>query len=278
MSTDSKTSILNDLEQRDAELQSAIADHVRSGGDSMKLRQELSIVQQQLQAARADVASMHAAGRKAAASATTKLGDELAGAAIDRIVGGAAPFAAILAACPDIPDFNGAPALQIAMHNVVAARTRATEAEAAHAEVDELSRKAAAKRKRHAELSHQRVTGEAGDGSAAEMYAAGEDVRTLDSMHATAKAKADILVQPVHDARIALKYTEQQASTIEHRLAAEYLADHAKALDAALIACLRACQSEGAKDGVGIGALAKVSLELRTYVSIGVLPAPFRRA
>jgi hypothetical protein len=75
-----------------------------------------------------------------------------------------------------------------------------------------------------------------------------------------------------------LRTSEKQVATIEHRLTAEHLAAHAKALDAALVSCLRECQVSGARAGVGIGALVQISLELRTYVSSRVLPAPFRRA
>ena len=282
MSLEAKNSLISDLEQRQLELQASINDAARSGADSMKPRQEMKAVYQKLQAARADVASMEAAGRQAAARATEQVGNDLTDAAIDRIVGGAAQFGDVLAAGAPPVDFTGAPALSAAMLNLAAARARVSEAEAVHAdaaaEVEELAGKAAAKRDRHSELSRQRISGEAGEGSAAEMYATHEDIGTLERMHETAKSKADALLPAVHDARNALRTSEKQVATIEHRLTAEHLAAHAKALDAALVSCLRKCQVTGARAGIGIGALAPISLELRTYVSSGVLPAPFRRA
>jgi chromosome segregation ATPase len=279
--SNAKEGLVNDLEKRQAEIESAIQDAVRNGDESAKLRAELKAVQQQLTVARADVASMQAHDRQAISRAVANAGDELGTAAVDRIVGGAAHFDELLAGV-QVPKFDNAPAVIAQAHNVSAAQRRGAEADAAHAaataDVDELTVKVAAKRERHAELLRQRITGDAGEGSHAELYALGEDIRTLDEMHATAKAKANNLLPTVHEARIALKSAEKQAATIEHRLAAQHLADHAKALDAALVACLRACQAEGAKAGVGIGSLAPISLELRTYVSSGVLPAQFRRA
>lgn len=278
----SHESIVKDLEARQAEIQESIQNAVRYSGESMKLRQELKGVQAKLQTARNDVATMQAAGRHAAASVTAQAGDALAGAAVDRIIGGAAPFAEILANGVSALDFTGAPAVTAEAHNLAAAFQRVSDAEAEHesavTELNELSDKAAAKRERHAELLRQRAAGNAGEGSHAELYAVGEDIRTLDEMHAAAKAKAGDLLQPVHEARNALKGAEKQAATIEHRLVAEHLAAHVKALDAALVACLRACQAEGSKSGLGIGVLVQVSLDLRTFVSTGAIPAPFRRA
>lgn len=279
--SNAQESIVKDLEARDAELQSAIADRVRKGGDSTKLRAELKAAQAKLQSARADVASTQDACRQAAGQRSQKLGEVLVSDAIDRITGATAQFSELLSGV-SIPDFSVHAALSPAMQNVAVARQRVIDTEAEHAivqrAVDELVGKAAALRERHAELLRQRATGEAGEGSAAELYATAEDIRTLDEIHGAAKSKADSLLQPVHDARISLKSIEAQAEKVEHRVTAEHLADHVKALDVAYIACLRATQAEGAKAGIGIGALVSTSLALRTFVSTGQLMAQFGRA
>jgi exonuclease VII small subunit len=278
--SNAQESIVRDLEARQVELQTAIQNVVRGGGGSMQLRNELKSVQDQLQSARDDVASAQARGRHVAARASAQAGAALTGAAMSRITGASATFGEILAAGVPAIDFSGSAAIESAMQNVAAARQRVTNAEAEHEastrEVDELAGKATAKRARHAELVQQRVdTGS--ESGAAELYALSEDTRSLDAMLLTAKTTADALLPPVNAARIELKNAESSAAKVEYRLQAEHLAAHARALDAALIECLRAAQAAGMKAGVGIGAIFQASLDMRTFVSTGVIPQPFRR-
>jgi hypothetical protein len=274
-------SIVQDLEARQAEIQESIQNAVRSGGESMKLRQELKAVQARLQTARNDVATAQAAGRHADSRATTKAGDALAGAAVDRIVGGATQFAELLAAV-QVPDFTSHASVSSAMQNVAAARQRVAEAEAAQVtaavDVDNLAGKIAVKRERQDELTLQSLADEVGQGSHAERYSISEDLATLQAMHKTAQESANALTQPVNDARIALSAITAQAAKIEHRIAAEFLAAHARQLEAAYISCLRACQAEGAKAGVGIGALVEKGIDLRSWVGSGLIPKPFGQA
>lgn len=278
MSLEATTSLVADLEKRHSELESAIADAVRNGKDSIKLRQDLKSAQQKLQAARSDVARLRAAERQTASEHAQKVGDVLAGDAIERITSATAPLAELLAGV-SVPVFTDHAAVAGAMQNVAAARQRVNDAEEAHAkasaEVNDLATKGTAKRERHSELVRKRVTGEAGEGGSAELYALGEDMRTLSELHAAAKTSTDALVQPMHDARIALTIAESQATKIEQRLQAEHLAAHAKALDQALIAALRASQAAGAKAGVSLGAMVSPSAELRTWIGSGHVPQSY---
>jgi hypothetical protein len=278
--SNAQESILRDLEQRQAELQNQIADTVRNGGESMKLRHELKSVQAELQNARNDVAAMQAHGRQLAARASARVGEELTGAAIDRITGASAQFGAILAAGIPAIDFSGSAAVASAMQNVAAARQRVTNAEAEHEastrEVDELFGKAQAKRARHAELVRQRVdTGS--ESGAAELYALSEDTRSLDAMLLTAKTTADALLPSANAARIELKNTELSASKAEFRIQAEHLVQHAKMLDKALIECLRDAQTAAQKAGITLGGLARPSADLRHWISTGAVTHPFAR-
>jgi len=279
--SNAQESIVKDLEARQTEIQESIQNAVRSGGESMKLRHELKSVQQQLQNARNDVATMRAHGRQLAARTSAQIGDELAGDAVDRISGASVQFGEILAAGIPALNFSGSAAVAAAAHNVAAARQRVADAEAIHtdatAEADKLATRKAEIETRRAEIGRQRISGETGEGSAAELYALGEDSRTISELHAAAKVVADGLVQPVHEARIALRGHEKHGSTVEFRLQAEHLASHARALDAALVECLRATQAAGMKAGVGIGALFQTSLDMRTFISTGAIPQPFRR-
>jgi predicted nucleic acid-binding Zn-ribbon protein len=276
--SNTQESIAKDLEARQAEIQDSIQNAVRYGGESMKLRQELKVVQDQLQIARNEVATIQSAGRQAAARVTGKVGDELGVAAIDRIVGGATQFAELLAAV-QVPDFASHASVSSAMQNVAAARQRVADAEAAQVtaavEVDNLAGKIAVKRERQDELTRQSLADEVGQGSHAERYSISEDLATLQAMHKNAQESANALTQPVNDARIALSAVTAQAAKIEHRIAAEFLAAHARQLEAAYISCLRACQAEGAKAGVGIGALVEKGIDLRSWVGSGLIPKPF---
>jgi chromosome segregation ATPase len=276
-----KSSIVSDLEERQNEIQAAIQDAARNGGNSMKLRQELKDVQQKLQAVRADVASMQAAGRQAASRATGQAGNALAGAAIDRIMGAADPFAELLANGVPAVDFTGVPAVQAAAHNVAAARTILNDAlgdhESATRDVEDLTSKITSKRHRHSELTRQRVeTGS--ESGAAELYAISEDVKTLDEMRIAAQTKADRLMAAVNEARPALTAAEKQAAKVEAQLAARHLADHAGALERAYLACLRECQSVAAKAGVTLGSLHQATHELKAYAATSILQTPFARA
>lgn len=66
MSTIAQESIIHDLEQRQAELESSIKDSVRNGGGSAQYRSELKTVQQQLATARSSVAAVQARASHAA--------------------------------------------------------------------------------------------------------------------------------------------------------------------------------------------------------------------
>lgn len=274
MSLQAKTALISDLEDQESELQTAINNAARDGVDTLKPRGQLKTVQAKLTAERHDVASIQAAGREAAAHATGKIGDELAGVAIERIVSNTRQFAEVLTAGVPSLDLNGHANVTSAMHNVAGARQVLADAEAEHAsavaEVNDLSGKIATKRQRHAELVQQRVS-TGSESGAAEIYALSEDVRTLDAMHVAASVKATSLAQPVNDARISLRNIEMQAAKIEHRVAADHLEQHARALETAYLDCLRACQAEGAKAGVTLGALHPTSLALRTWVTAGHL-------
>ena len=280
MST-AQESIIHDLEKRQAELGTSIKDAVRDGASSTQFRAELKSVQQQLTTARSSVAAMQSRASQAAAQRVTQLGDVLADDAVGRITGAAERFGDVLANGAPAIDFSNAPAVRAALQNVAAARARISEAERVHAdaaaEADKLATRKTEIGTRKNELQQQRISGEAGEGSHAELYALGEDHRTISEMHSAAKAKADGLLQPVQDARNALKGAEKQAAIVEHRLQAEHLAAHAKALDAALVACLRDAQAAGARAGVGIGALIQASLELRTWISTGAVTRPYGR-
>lgn len=275
-----REAVVRDLETIHCELKRGLESAIRSGSSTEKLRGKLSENAEKLDAARAELHAAQDAERQQGANALHAAATSLADEAVGRIAGAAEAliFPAVFA-----PDFTSAPAIAAAAANVVAARSTLAEAEADHEsaqrDVDDLARKLAAKRARHADLSQERVS-TGSEGGAAEMYALSQDAETLAAMHKQAQAKANALLAPVNVARVALNTAQAQATRVEARLLAEHLAEHARQLDLAYTSCLRAIQEAGARAGgagagAGVSALIEPSLALRTWCSNRTVMHPF---